>query len=79
MKYHMKRPEGQSPAPTPTLFGMGYGLDAKSLLDMVPLEDRPTIEEAHQRLRDQFAESFPSLEAELQKLRAHALQGRKIK
>lgn len=38
------------------------------MLEMFPLEDRPTVEEA-QRLRDGFARSFPTLEEKLQELR----------
>lgn len=76
-KYRLQaRPEGQEPSPA--LLGMNYELDAKSLLQMFPLEDRPTVEEA-QRLRDEFAKSFPSLEEELQKLRLKAREEKELK
>lgn len=59
------------------LLRMNYDLNYKSLLDAVPPEDRPTVEEA-QRLRDEFAKSFPALEEKLKELRAQALAERVI-
>lgn len=75
-KFRMKAPE---PTPlasnlsTPAIFGTDYGMDTKSLLETFPPEDRPTVEEA-QRLRDEFAKNFPTLEEKLQELRAQAFQ-----
>ena len=63
--------EGQPPPASHnsrSLFSIGYGISAERLLEMFPLEDRPTVEEA-QRLRDEFAKNFPTLEEKLRELR----------
>lgn len=60
-KFRMKRPEGQ-----PLLMLVHDDI-------MFSAEDRPTVEEA-QRLRDEFAKNFPTLEEKLQELRAQAFQ-----
>ena len=76
-KYRMKRPEGQTLKSQDafnesSLFGIGYGISADKLLEMFPLEDRPTVEEA-QRLHGEFNRCFPALSWKIDEIRKEAL------